>query len=1634
MPDTPTMTTTVIDPADIERVKASIENWKRKLLDLTKRNRALNFKVNKVSTITIVDELPAEVFRQLYLQEHAMRLKAAPESNQLEAPTRDRHRLSAASDLGEEGQSFAGFEEEDVDESLHSDFVPYDAASVEDRHTDDELQTTSQLDGLDKSLRRLDEQARLSIEEQGVNPLFLALGMLHYTESVDSDQIFKAPLVLLPVELTRKSARSGYQIRAIDEEPLVNPALAEYLRQYSIALPDLPDSHNIPDDYDLQTLFTAIAQRIENRKNWAVKTDIYLGLFSFQKFVMYKDLEANAEPFSLHRLLRQLVLRSGSQVVGLPTDISTMDLDEEFSPETTFQVVDADSSQLRAIAACSRNYDLVIEGPPGTGKSQTITNLIAQALAADKSVLFVAEKMAALEVVHRRIVHAGLGEACLELHSTKANKRTVMKELAVALDASLQGVAAPTASTERLPQVRNTLSEYVEAVHAPYGTLGISPFRAYGELGKVLVAPRLKFSGTVDNVSLNQLEQTVRDLEDLAATSIPIGIPAEHAWRDSTKTLYSEDDLQDIQDLAYDLVKRMKHVLTLAEPIEKSYGFPNLQTFQHVETAIKVATTMHRSPGAPVEVLTSEAWNAPPVEATELIKRGKELNRLKAQVDACFTTSVLEQNHADDIAFVERKSEGLFSFFAFLNARYRSVKRRWHGYRLPSFQRSMMDQAHELKAVDSLLVQRAVIANSDNLGGKLFGALWHGEQSSWDVLATYVEWVVEFRGLCVKNGIASRIFDLAASEAPDIADVERLKEQSDGAKALLRQLSLALGWSETYLIDSKLHEISLRAQEMAETISQAPQWAAFETTRQTVQNGLANELLPPALSGEVPFRDLSSSFLRAFYAKWLSQVVQERQPLARFNTLTHEQRIHEFKQLDERVLLENRAALVSTLRDRVQHKLQQPNMAEALPHLRKELARQRKHAPLRRTMKLAGNAIRAIKPCFMMSPLTVAQLIDAGAPSFDLVIFDEASQLPPEDAVGAVGRAGQLVVVGDPKQLPPTNFFLVNSGQVNAPVDEDGTPMYEDSESILEDFMAAGAAQSRLKWHYRSTHESLITFSNVSFYDSDLYTFPSIETGTERSGLQFEFIENGIYEGKGLNQAEARRVADAVVGFAKVQLDRQKRDEKMLSLGVGTFNMRQQLAIQDELEQRRRDDQQIDPFFARGGHEPFFVKNLENIQGDERDVIFISVTYAKANDGKLRYNFGPLNAQNGRRRLNVLITRARQRMRIFSSIRGDDINPAASTSEGPQLLREFLKYAETGRLESTSASAAADTDSPLERDVLSELTQKGLKVVPQVGVAGYKIDLGVLDEASPGRFLCGIECDGVAYHSSETARDRDRLRQQVLEARGWIIYRVWSTDWFKDRKGQIDRLLSLIELARERANDEANADREAHDRLAKEASARTEEETLFGHQEASALRAATLNTESHEQQSEPYVRPATHPYVLTPANGRYTTHDFFAVPLEDLAKAVALVIETESPIHKVDLLTRVAGMWGFKIGSRIQERILTACESVERGKLTQRRGDFYWKISNDGQGKFRSRSGTKIPGDRIAPEEYHQAILAVLSKGHIFARTQLVNEVRSVFGFSRTGPILDEVINDAIDTLTSQGSLGEGSTGIGLRK
>ena len=1608
-PTPASQTGTARTPAD-GRLAASIDAWKRKLLDLSKRNRALNFRTTKVSTVAIVDEHPAEIFRLLYLAEREMRFKA------VEPATPDAGAAAAA------GTGPSPDEELDT-VAVQPDFVPYDAATLDDRHTDEFLQTTATPEALDRSLRRLDEQARLAIEEQGVNTLFLALGMLHYTEADTSEQVFNAPLVLLPVELSRKSARSGYRIRAADDEPVVNPALAEFLRiDFGVTLPELPDSATIADDYDLQTLLSSVSQLIAGRGAWSITTDVVLALFSFQKLVMYKDLEANAPAVAAHRLVRQLVGREGDRVIGLPDDVRRLDLDREFAPEATAQVVDADSSQLRAIAGVARGYDLVLEGPPGTGKSQTITNLIAQALGAGKSVLFVAEKMAALDVVHSRLVKAGLGEFCLELHSTKASKRTVMRSLAAAIDASLEPVTVGLQAGGALPNVRTTLNDYVRALHTPHGTLAMTPFDAYGALAPVRGAdpsaaevaaknvPRVRYVRRVADVSREALDTTVRELRELAAAARGVGDTARHPWRDAAKTFYTEDDVATVRELAAELATRIADVRRQAADVERAFGLSPMQTAADVDTADRVATVMSRSPGASTAVLQSADWDTAPSTALQLIERGRGIAALRKRVAQHFTPAVLEQDHAADIAYVDRKAEGFLAFLAVLDGRWRAIRSRWTGYRVGTYQPSLVEQGIEMKQVDRLVAERKALTDSEAVARSLFGAHWRGEETSWDALDTYVQWVVELRQCVTRYKLGPEAIAVAAQPSPDVAAVHALRDAAADALGTLDRLRGVIGWPSGYLSTATFEELQQRAEVLSNAATAGPRWAAFEGARQTAAAGIAAELLDAAMRGSLPFDLLPDAFLRAFYMKWLTEVVQERPPLARFDALTHEQRIAEFRRLDREVLSENQAALTARLRDRAQERLQDAWAREALPFLQREMAKQRNHSPLRKTLKLAEAAIRAIKPCFLMSPLSVAQYLAGGEPGFDVVIFDEASQLPSEDAVGAIARGRQLVVVGDPKQLPPTNFFMVAASPDAVPVADDGTPLYSDAESVLEEFMGAGVPMSRLRWHYRSAHESLISFSNVAFYDADLFTFPSTETASA-TGLRFEFVDCGVYEGKGLNSVEARHVADAVVAFAREQLARRSRGEAIESLGVGTFNLRQQLAVQDEIEVRRRDDPSLEPFFDRSLPEPFFVKNLENIQGDERDAIFLSVTYAKAADGVLRYNFGALNGENGWRRLNVLTTRARRRMRVFSSIRASDINPSSAVSAGPRLLRDFLDYAEHGRLAVPAGRSAGATESPFEHEVMTALVERGLQVVPQVGVGGYRIDLGVVDADAPGRFVCGIECDGVAYHSSETARDRDRLRHQVLEARGWTLLRVWSTDWFKDRAGQVDRIVRLVEEARQRARDRVTP--------AEPAESTSPDESPVG---------ATVE---RKVATDEYERPVASPYTLTEGEGRYAGRELLAEPPATLATAVATVVETESPVHIEDVIARVAGMWDTRAGTRIQARIAEACMLAERQRLVERRGEFVWHPGREAV--VRSRAGTRMPAERIAPEEYRAAIMMVLASGRGFARPALVTEVRSVLGFARTSAALDEAIGFALDALLAEGALGEGSTGVRLR-
>jgi very-short-patch-repair endonuclease len=571
---------------------------------------------------------------------------------------------------------------------------------------------------------------------------------------------------------------------------------------------------------------------------------------------------------------------------------------------------------------------------------------------------------------------------------------------------------------------------------------------------------------------------------------------------------------------------------------------------------------------------------------------------------------------------------------------------------------------------------------------------------------------------------------------------------------------------------------------------------AAEIERQFRAQG-GGALLDEARAKHAPAQIWPLMFEYAWVASCFDKVILQEPELAGFVGATHNQYVNEFTHLDrERISL----AVQRVCRTHAERAIQAMNRypsQEAL--VRREAEKKRRHIPLRKLLAQAPDVLTAICPCWMTSPLSVSQLLDAERRYFDVVIFDEASQIPPEDAAPAILRASQVVVAGDQHQLPPTRFFATGEDD---PAEEDELLASQGFESLL-DLMTGFMGNWWLEWHYRSRDEALIAFSNHYIYRDRLITFPSTSglPGLSHVLVQPEAStlperDDELYS----SPAEVRKVVDLIINHARMHPTE--------SLGVITLGIRHAERVEEELERRLPGYPELDAFFTQNRPEPFFIKNLERVQGDERDAILLSIGYCKNRAGKLPYRFGPLLTQGGERRLNVAITRARDRLTLVSSFSHYDMDPNRSSAEGVKLLRAYLEYAAGQGRDLATARASNVTLNPFEQDVYNALTARGIPLVPQWGSSAYRIDFAAQHPQQPGRLVLAIECDGASYHSASTARDRDRLRQQQLEALGWRFHRIWSTDWFMRREQEIDRAVAAYRAAVERS-DQALATRKA---------------------------------------------------------------------------------------------------------------------------------------------------------------------------------------------------------------------------------
>lgn len=889
------------------------------------------------------------------------------------------------------------------------------------------------------------------------------------------------------------------------------------------------------------------------------------------------------------------------------------------------------------------------------------------------------------------------------------------------------------------------------------------------------------------------------------------------------------------------------------------------------------------------------------------------------------------------------------------------------------------------------------IYTNDELGAKLFGIQWEREKSNWDVLKRITDWLIDlYRD--VGDGVIPEGIVTFLSGSPEIEplreSIELLDKALDEHQSILEDLFSFIEFNPDFskefvcVLDYPEQEEQLK--EMLGSIDSISDQVRFNNIKEPLKDEGLSWLIGIAETWEPANTHLLDIFKYKFFSKLIKEAYSTRKELQTFNGITQETSVEKFKELDEYILKFNRLKLASTHWTNLPHH----NGHGQLGILMREFEKKSRHLPIRQLMIKAGAAIQAIKPVLMMSPMSISSFLSTDREAFDLIIFDEASQVKPVDAFGAILRGKQLVVVGDDKQLPPTSFF---DTMIEIDGDEEDVNMTSDMESILGLMIAQGAPQRMLMWHYRSRHESLIMVSNQEFYDGKLKVFPSPNNNCSDSnlGLSYKHLPSAFYDrGKSrTNPDEAQMVAEAVIEHARTSPE--------LTLGVATFSIAQMQAIIDRLELLRRENHDVESFFASHPAEPFFVKNLESVQGDERDVIIISVGYGKTVDGFISMNFGALNNSGGERRLNVLISRARRQCIVYSNLSHNDIDMNRTQSRGVLAFKRFLKYAETGQIDMPKLTERG-SDSLFEDQVADGLRSFGYDIHQQVGSAGFFIDMAVVDPNQPGRFLLGIECDGASYHSSRTARDRDRLRQQVLEGLGWEIFRIWSTDWFNNPDTELRKVVAAIEKAKSKTTDQHNP-KPANRSISK----------------AQPILERTAETKKE-------AKPKNNPYIEANFPIEFYGFEFHEISFDSIKDCFLRIIGIEGPIHEDLLFKRITELAGVnRVGSRIHKQLDFTLYRMKNRKDVEHKGPFVWEQSSD---LSQVRNREKFPAQLkkikyIYSLEIEAAIKAAIQGTFGINIDAIPPLAAELLGFSSTSKEIRETIHSATISLLKQGIL-----------
>lgn len=1500
-----------------------LDRWKRSLLDLSKRNRLLNLKTSNTA-IPIFCPDPAHLEDKVAEGKKIKIITPPEQSRGSNQPDKRLYHLRTGED----------FAEKFAEEALTRNEI---VANIDAR-------------SLEKGAIELYRKAKADFDEGGSNTLFLALGMLRWSPTGDSKRTFRAPLILLPVKIDRASAASRPYLSRHEDEPVFNLTLLQMLRQdFNIDIPGL-DGELVADEsgVDVRRIWEQVRAKIREVPGFEVIEEVVLSTFSFAKYLMWKDLSDRTEALKAAPFVQHVIDHPRDPYQNGASFIEPREIDHKVDPAEVHAPLNADASQIVAIHSSGGEGDFVLEGPPGTGKSETIANIIAHNLGLGRRVLFVSEKMAALDVVYRRLNACGLGDFCLELHSAKANKRAVLSQLGAAWEnRSIRSDEEWQQKTAKLGEIRAELNGLVRALHHP-GPGGISPREAVGRAMRHGDVHRLRLDWERDSQgagyastpdALAQLEEIAKRLgqqfeqlqpEDIETFSEISHTDWSYAW--AKEIVEAARSLE----IAIDDLKSSKKALADKLGIADTGGDPSESAALAAVSAM-VPDCARQDLGFALTADGRAALETLDTLAESLDSYSNYRERLSAPYPAERIPGQPFDSWAMRIDQIDGKPWPLSAM-----ARRKLRKELREALGLDA--RQVREPEKDIPVLSNLSLLRSEMEQTAKVLPS--GTPWHDLDTNLDLLrhaidagrrlresvarlASFGRDYVETRTalsrvLCQGRDMLEAGMPIASSAG----ELVRAQEEFDTQMKAYRAVSsdgIEFGPVDLDMLEKN----SAAIVERERRLNTWCQWIAI--SREARHAGL-DSLVNALKSGSVE-PSQTVEVLRTAYACWLAPILIDARPeLRRFSSVHHDDLIRTFRELDREV-----AELTSSyIRAKLSGGVPKRDAGGADPGygvLSRELQKKMRHKPVRQLVSEMGDALTTLTPCLMMSPLSVAQFLPAEK-AFDLVVFDEASQITVPDAVGAIARGKRCIVVGDPKQMPPTNFFSRGS-------EDSDNEEVRDLESILDEALAARMPHHRLTGHYRSRHESLITFSNHAYYGSQLVTFPSADTA--ESAVSFRRVD-GVYA-KGTartNEVEARSVVEEIVGRLRDPARNQ------LSVGVVTLNSEQQRLIEDLLDQERRADPDLEPFFDPSREDPVFVKNLETVQGDQRDVILLSVGYGPSEPGArtMSMNFGPLNKQGGERRLNVAITRATTEVVIFASFDASMIDLTRTSSEAVKDLKHYIDFAARGpvaigeAIHSVGGDHAYDSD--FEMAIAERLRGYGWSVRTQIGVSKFRVDLGIVHPEEPGKFLAGVECDGATYHSSPSARDRDRVRQIILENLGWRLFRIWSTDFFQDPDASVsllnDKLADLLSADRERAAEEAEcrAEEEArHTEAESETEVATSEDTSNDENYPTEVRGETFEpTEvplAGPVESEAPRRIAQGPINEETTEGVSSEETIEAINPEQFhessyqprIQAIALdIIDREGPVTFKRLGDRIARTHGFqRTGRQIRQTI-----------------------------------------------------------------------------------------------------------------